>query len=272
MFDYAPYLRTANFPHIWCPGCGDGIVTKALLRAIDHSGLKRDSVVIVSGIGCSGRLTVYVDFDTLHTTHGRPLTFATGLKLARPELTVVVITGDGDGLAIGTNHLMHAARRNVDLTCLLFNNQTYGMTGGQVAPTTSRGRLTTTTPDGNEEAAFDACALVIAAGGSFVARSTTYHATGLESLIGQALAHPGFAFVEVLTDCPELFGRHNRLGDGAKMLLRHKDTTVPEAKAKRLAAEELENKTVIGVLRREERPEFGREYARLRARLAEAER
>lgn len=269
MFDYAPYLRTERFPHIWCPGCGDGIVAKALLRAIDHSGLDRDKVVVVSGIGCSGRLTVYVDFDTLHTTHGRPITFATGLKLARPELTVIVITGDGDGLAIGASHLVHAARRNLDLTCILFNNETYGMTGGQAAPTTGQGRLTTTTPDGNVEPAFDACRLVIAAGGSFVARSTTYHATGLEAIIGEAFTHPGFSFVEVLTDCPELFGRHNRLGDGARMLLRRKDEAVPESKAKRLTAEELEDKIVIGVLHRDDRPEFGRQYERLRTRLAE---
>jgi 2-oxoglutarate ferredoxin oxidoreductase subunit beta len=266
MFDYSPYLRLAQLPHIWCPGCGNGIVTKALLRAIEHSGLDRDRVALVSGIGCSGRLTVYADFDTLHTTHGRALAFATGLKLARPELTVVVITGDGDGLAIGGNHLIHAARRNLELTCVLFNNQTYGMTGGQLAPTTAIGRRTTTTPDGNIEGAFDACALVRAAGGTFVARGSTFQATSLESILGQALAHPGFAFVEVLTDCPELFGRHNKLGDGARMLLAQKERTVPEARARRMSAEDLEGKDVIGVLSKGERPEFARQYAALRAR------
>ncbi len=267
MFDYTPYLRTSRFPHIWCTGCGNGIVTKALLRAVEHSGLDRDRVAVVSGIGCSGRLTVYVDFDTLHTTHGRALAFATGLKLARPELTVIVITGDGDGLAIGGNHLIHAARRNLDLTCILFNNQTYGMTGGQVAPTTAASRLTSTSPDGNIEPAFDACALAKVAGASFVARGSTYHATGLESLLAQGIAHAGFAFVEVLTDCPELFGRHNKLGDGGRMLLRQRDVMVPEAKARRMAPEDLEGKTVIGLLHREERAEFAGEYARLRARL-----
>ncbi len=268
MFDYIPFLRTARFPHIWCPGCGDGIVMKALLRAIEHSGLDRDRVAIVSGIGCSGRLTVYVDFDTLQTTHGRALAFATGLKLARPELTVIVITGDGDGLAIGGNHLIHVARRNVDLTCVLFNNQTYGMTGGQVAPTTGLGRLTTTSPDGNREPAFDACALVTVAGASFVARGATFHATGLEALLKDALAHPGFAFVEVLTDCPEMFGRHNRLGAGAEMLLRQKEGTIPEAKARRMSPEDLEGKVPIGVLHRSERPEFCREYERFRLQVA----
>ncbi len=272
MFDYSPYLRTSRFPHIWCPGCGNGIVTKALLRAVDHGGLERDRVAVVSGIGCSGRLTVYVDFDTLHTTHGRALAFATGLKLARPELTVIVITGDGDGLAIGGNHMIHAARRNLDLTCVLFNNQTYGMTGGQAAPTTAPSRLTTTSPDGNIEPAFDACELARAAGASFVARGSTVHAAGLETLLAQAIAHRGFALVEVLTDCPELFGRHNKLGDGARMLLAQKDVTVPESKARRMSPEALEGKTVIGLLHRAERPEFSAEYARLRERLTPPEK
>lgn len=136
MFDYDKYLRLEMFPHIWCSGCGCGIVMKSLIRAIDRVGLKKDEVCMVSGIGCSSRLTGYVDFNTLHTTHGRPIAFATGVKLAKPSLSVIVVTGDGDALAIGGNHFIHAARRNMDLTVLLFNNATYGMTGGQLAPTT----------------------------------------------------------------------------------------------------------------------------------------
>jgi 2-oxoglutarate/2-oxoacid ferredoxin oxidoreductase subunit beta len=215
--DYRQYLRLDMMPHILCPGCGHGIVLKAILRAVHRLGLPREDVVFVSGIGCSSRIVGYVDFCTLHTTHGRPLTFATGLKLARPELRVVVITGDGDGLAIGGNHLIHAARRNIDLTCLLLNNATYGMTGGQGAPTTPEGARTTVTPS-SVEPAFDACALATAAGASFVARGLTAIPLGLDDLIAQAMEHRGFSFLEILSDCPEYFGRYNGLGRGPEML------------------------------------------------------
>ena len=216
--DYRQYLRVDMMPHLLCPGCGHGIVLKAILRALHRVGLPRERVVFVSGIGCSSRIVGYVDFCTLHTTHGRPLTFATGLKLARPDLHVIVITGDGDGLAIGGNHLIHAARRNVGLTCLLLNNATYGMTGGQSAPTTPEGARSANAPDGGVEPAFDACGLVAGAGGTFVARGMTAAPLGLDDLIARALVHPGFAFVEILSDCPEYFGRYNGLGRGPEML------------------------------------------------------
>ena len=211
-------LRLDMMPHILCPGCGHGIVLQALLRAVQRAALPREQVVFVSGIGCSSRIVGYIDGCTLHTTHGRPLTFATGLKLARPELHVVVITGDGDGLAIGGNHLIHAARRNADLTCLLLNNAIYGMTGGQGAPTTPAGSRSVTMPDGTVEPAFDACRLVAGAGGTFVARGMTASPLDLETLIVQALGHRGFSFLEVLSDCPEYFGRYNHLGHGPEML------------------------------------------------------
>ncbi|MBI2526024.1 MAG: 2-oxoacid:acceptor oxidoreductase family protein [Candidatus Rokubacteria bacterium] len=216
--DYRQYLRLDMMPHILCPGCGHGIVLKAILRAIHRLGLRQDEVVFVSGIGCSSRIVGYVDFCTLHTTHGRPLTFATGLKLARPELTVIVITGDGDGLAIGGNHLIHAARRNVDLTCLLLNNAVYGMTGGQGAPTTPEGMRSSITPGGAIEPAFDACRLALGAGASFVARGLTAQPLQLDDLIVQAMQHRGFSFLEVASDCPEFFGRYNDLGRGPEML------------------------------------------------------
>lgn len=216
--DYAAYLRTATMPHILCPGCGHGVVLKSALRAIDRLGLSKDEVVFVAGIGCSSRLVGYVDFCTLHTTHGRALTFATGLKLARPELTIVVVTGDGDGLAIGGNHLVHAARRDVDLTCLLLNNEIYGMTGGQAAPTTGAGAITTTTASGMRERSFDACRLVTAAGATFVARGLSSSPLALDGVIERAIAHRGFSFVEVLSDCPEYFGRYNDEGRGPEML------------------------------------------------------
>ncbi len=216
--EYRQYLRLDMMPHILCPGCGHGTVLKAILRSVHGLGLDRERVVFVSGIGCSSRLVGYVDFCSLHTTHGRPLTFATGLKLARPDLHVIVITGDGDGLAIGGNHLIHAARRNIDLTCLLLNNATYGMTGGQHAPTTPTGARSSTMRGGTVERDFDACQLVRGAGGTFIARGMTAAPLGLDDLIARALEHRGFSFVEIISDCPEFFGRYNGLGRGPEML------------------------------------------------------
>lgn len=220
--DPRQYLRQELMPHILCPGCSHGIVAGALLRAIGRLGLPQHMVAVVAGIGCSSRLAGYMDFCTLHTTHGRAPAFATGLKLARPDLHVVIITGDGDGLAIGGNHLIHAARRNIDLTCLLFNNEVYGMTGGQLAPTTIEGGVATTAPYGNIEPSFDSCRLLAAAGATFVARGLAYEPTVLEDVIAQGLQHRGFSFIEVITDCPEYYGRYNRLGSPAAMLLAQK--------------------------------------------------
>ncbi len=238
MFDYEQYFRQEMMPHIWCKGCGNGIILKTLLRAIHRLDLSKDQIAVVSGIGCSSRLTGYVDCNTLHTTHGRPLAFATGLKLARPELTVIVITGDGDGLAIGGNHLIHAARRNIDLTCLLFNNQIYGMTGGQAAPTTPEDLFSTTTPYGNVEPRFDSCRLVQGAGGTFVARGSAFRAIPLEKLIAEAIRHKGFSFVEILTTCPEIHGRRNKLGTPAGMLQALGKTTLPTGVLHKGAASE----------------------------------
>jgi len=222
MGDIRRYLRPAQMPHVLCPGCSHGIVAGALLRAIDRLALPQDQVAVVAGIGCSSRLPGSMDFCTLHATHGRAPAFATGLKLAQPNLHVVVITGDGDGLAIGGNHLIHAARRNIDLTCLLFNNAVYGMTGGQAAPTTPRGGIATTAPFGNLEPPFDACRLLAAAGATFVARGIAYEPAVLEDLIARGLRHRGFAFIEAVTDCPEYFGRYNGLGSPTAMLYAQK--------------------------------------------------
>ena len=216
--EYRQYLRRGMMPHILCPGCGHGIVLKALFRAIERLELDWDRLAFVAGIGCSSRLVGYIDGSTVHTTHGRALTFATGLKLARPDLTVVVITGDGDGLAIGGNHLIHAARRDMDLTCLLLNNEIYGMTGGQAAPTTAPGGMSTTTTRGAREPSFDACRLVTAAGASFVARGATSLPIQLDELIARGIAHRGFSFLEIASDCPEYFGRYNHLGRGPEMI------------------------------------------------------
>jgi 2-oxoglutarate ferredoxin oxidoreductase subunit beta len=218
MIQVKPLLRLDMMPHILCPGCGHGIVMGALLRVLGRRFANLNQVTLVAGIGCSSRIVGYIDACTLHTTHGRALTFATGLKLARPELTVIVVTGDGDGLAIGGNHLIHAARRNIDLTCILFNNETYGMTGGQAAPTTVAHANTTTTPYGNKEPAFDAARLAEAAGATFVARAQAFRPDLLEDVLDQAISHPGFAFIDVMTDCTEYFARKNALGSGSDLL------------------------------------------------------
>ena len=270
--DYREYLRLDMMPHILCPGCGHGIVLKAILRAIHRLGLRREEVVFVSGIGCSSRIVGYVDFCTLHTTHGRPLTFATGLKLARPALHVIVITGDGDGLAIGGNHLIHAARRNVDLTCLLLNNAIYGMTGGQGAPTTPEGARSSITPGGAIEPAFDACRLALGAGASFVARGLTAQPLQLDDLIVQAMEHKGFSFLEVLSDCPEFFGRYNDLGRGPEMLQAQRSHVewIGAALAEKTYVPGLGSDTPshgaapafnAGVLHREARPDLGAQLA-----------
>ena len=260
MVDYLQYLRREMFPHILCRGCGHGITLKAILRAIEHVGLDRDRIAVISGIGCSGRLSGYMDFCTMHTTHGRPLAFATGLKLARPELSVIVITGDGDSLAIGGNHLIHAARRNIGITCLLLNNRIYGMTGGQVAPTTPEQQFATTMPYGNIDPTFDACRLVEAAGASYVARGTVYHAANLEKLIAGGLQNEGFSFIEVLTTCPEIYGRRNRLGTAAEMVLALREMTISQQRAKSMAPEDREGKIVTGVLHHAPRPEYTAVY------------
>jgi 2-oxoglutarate ferredoxin oxidoreductase subunit beta len=212
------YLREWAMPHVLCPGCAHGIVFRSFLEAVDQLQLDQDKVAMVAGIGCSSRLAGYADFCTLHGTHGRAPAFATGLKLARPELNVVVVTGDGDGLAIGGNHLIHAARRNIDMTVMLLNNSIYGMTGGQAAPTTPEGAIASTTPAGNTEASFDACQLLMGAGASFVARVLAATPIEMTKVMTEAMSHPGFSFIEVVSDCPEYFGRYNNAGGGAEML------------------------------------------------------
>ena len=267
MIDYSTYLRDQKFPLIWCPGCGHGIVMKAILRAVDKVGFAKDDVVMVSGIGCSSRLPGYVDFNTLHTTHGRAIAFATGVKMANPDLHVIVVTGDGDATAIGGNHYIHAARRNIDLTVVLMNNYIYGMTGGQVSPTTPVGKRASTAPFGNLEPPFNISGLAEAAGASFVARSTAYHATQLESYIKKALDNKGFSVVEAMSPCPTVFGRRNKYRSGVEMLQELKDSAVPKKKAAKLTPEELNGKIVTGVFVDVDKPEYTEEYNKLIASL-----
>lgn len=263
MFDYGPYLRKDKFPLIWCPGCGDGIALKAILRAIDKIGLSKDEIVMVSGIGCSSRLPGYVDFNTLHTTHGRAIAFATGVKMAKPELTVIVVTGDGDATAIGGNHYIHGARRNIDLTVLLFNNWIYGMTGGQVSPTTPFGKRASTAPYGSTENAFNISGLAEAAGASFVARETVYRPQVLEKHIEKAIRKKGFSVVEIFTPCPTTYGRRNKQRTVIEMMNVLKENAVPKSRADTMDPDELREKIVTGVLVDVDLPEYTEEYQKL---------
>ena len=266
-FEINDYIRLEQMPHFLCPGCGHGIALRALLWAVHELQIDKDKLAVVSGIGCSGRLSAYIDANTFHTTHGRPLAFATGLALARPDLHVIVITGDGDSLAIGGNHLIHACRRNLNLTCMMLNNEIYGMTGGQVSPTTSSNRYTTTTPAGNTEPVFDSCALASAAGASFVGREVTMQVTGLKSLLRGAIEHHGFSFVEVISDCTEIYGRKNDLGMSPEMMLSQKATMRPESYRNTVDVPFRPNALECGVLTQKNRPEYGSAYREMTAKL-----
>lgn len=263
MFNYEKYLRVKKFPHIWCAGCGDGTILKSLLRAVDHLNLSKDEVVLVSGIGCSSRTPGYVDFNTLHTTHGRALAFATGVKHAKPDLHVIVVSGDGDATAIGGNHFIHAARRNIDITMILFNNFIYGMTGGQASPTTPLGAMASTAPYGSIEPNFNVSELAKSAGASFVARTTAFHTGQMENLFIKAISKKGFSLVEVIVQCPTAYGRRNKLRSPVDMLKWQKDHAVPVSAAAKMTPEQLEGKFTTGVLWDIDRPEYTDQYRRL---------
>jgi 2-oxoglutarate ferredoxin oxidoreductase subunit beta len=258
------YLRRhKRFPHLWCAGCGIGIVMGSILRSVQKMELEQDDVAVISGIGCTGRMPVYMDFNTMHTTHGRALAFATGLKMARPEMEIIVVMGDGDALAIGGNHFIHAARRNIDLTAIVVNNSIYGMTGGQSSPTTPLDAFSATAPYGHIEQPFPICELSMAAGASFVARSTVYHVTELDKLIEQAMRKQGFSVVEVVSYCHTTFGRANNIKSPVQMMRLLKENSVTLRGADRLDDEPGESKIVRGILRDEEKPEFTELYDQL---------
>ncbi len=237
--DVKHYLRERFFPHLWCPGCGHGIVLNALIRAVDELQIPKKEMVMVSGIGCSSRISGYVDFHSLHTIHGRALAFATGVKMGKPALNVIVPMGDGDALAIGGNHFIHAARRNINLTALVMNNRTYGMTGGQYSPLSGLGIKATTAPYASIDREFDTVELATAAGATFVARTTVYHVKQLQSFLKKAIQHNGFSMVEVLTHCPTYFGRKNKKGSAVDMIQSYKDATVPIGSEKKKENPEL---------------------------------
>ncbi|MEA3293386.1 MAG: 2-oxoacid:ferredoxin oxidoreductase subunit beta [Euryarchaeota archaeon] len=258
------YLRPdKKYPHLWCPGCGIGIVTGALVRAIERTGLTKDEIALVSGIGCSGRVSTYLDFNTLHTTHGRALAFATGLKLAKPSLTVIVVMGDGDATAIGGNHLIHSCRRNINITSLIINNNIYGMTGGQYSPTTPTDHKASTAQYGIIEKPFDICKLVESCGASFVARGTAYHAKMLDALIERAINKKGFSVVEALSQCPTQYGRRNKLGGPIEMMQWYKDNAIHYTAFNKLSPDEIGEQFPIGVLTDLDEPDYLERYSRI---------
>ncbi|MBW2092391.1 MAG: 2-oxoacid:ferredoxin oxidoreductase subunit beta [Deltaproteobacteria bacterium] len=250
-------LRTDRLPHIWCPGCGIGTVFSCVITAIQKSEIPLDDIAMVSGIGCTGRMAGYIKLDSFHTTHGRAIPFATGLKLARPESCVIVASGDGDLLAIGGNHFIHAARRNLDLTIICVNNFNYGMTGGQLAPSTPFGAKTTTSPIGSPEQPFNFCALAAACGAVYVARWTALHIRRLTISISEAMKKPGFSFVEILSPCPTSFGRRNRIRDPIELVqFYHERSVIKNGINPQDAALDFNKNLVVGKFVDIERPTF----------------
>lgn len=255
------YIRQDRLPHIWCAGCGDGTIAGALIRAIDSVGLKKDNTAVITGIGCSARFNSFMDFHTFQTAHGRALAYATGFKMMKPEMDVLVVSGDGDCIGIGGNHFIHTARRNIDMTVIMINNSIYGMTGGQYSPTTPYHAKASTAQYETFEYPFDACRVAEAAGATYVARSTVYHINLTEKLIEEAIRHKGFSFVEVVSQCPTNFGKRNKLGTPYDMLMQQKENAVTVEAAKNLPPEELEGKIIIGkMLVRNDRKTFNESY------------
>ena len=251
-FNYDEYLRTDKMPTLWCWGCGDGVILKALIRAIDKLGWNMDDVCVVSGIGCSGRFSSYINCNTVHTTHGRTLPYATGIKMANPNKKVIVVGGDGDGLAIGGNHTIHAARRNIDLTYILINNFIYGLTNSQTSPTTPKGMWTATMERGNIDPTFDSCKLVEAAGASFVARETMIDPKKLERTLVKALEHKGFSYLEVFSNCHVNLGRKNKMASATSNLEWIDSISLAKTKFDMLEESEKEGKYPTGVLKQDE--------------------
>jgi len=251
------FLRMDRIPHIWCPTCGIGVSVNCFAQALERCEIPLDNVVVVSGIGCTGRVAGYVKIDSYHTTHGRAIPFATGMKLANPKLKVVVFSGDGDLVAIGGNHLIHAARRNIDMTVICVNNFNYAMTGGQIAPTTPQGALLTTSPYGNYEAPFNLPFLVESVGAVYVARWTALHIHRQTDAMVDALRKPGFAFIEILAPCPTIYERRNKFGDGLDRLRwYYENSEIQHGADTKNVNIELRNKIIVGKFVDKERPTF----------------
>ncbi|WP_373002103.1 2-oxoglutarate ferredoxin oxidoreductase subunit beta [Sulfurimonas sp.] len=263
-FNYDKYLRLEKMPTLWCWGCGDGVILKAFVRAIEKMGVNQDDVCVVSGIGCSGRFSSYVDFNTVHTTHGRTIAYATGIKLARPDKMVICVAGDGDALAIGGNHTIHGCRRNIDMTMIIINNFIYGLTNSQTSPTTPKGMWTVSQKAGNIDPTFDTCNLAIAAGASFVARESMLDPKKLEKMLIKAMEHKGFSMAEVLSNCHINLGRKNKMVSAMENLEWIDSITAPKKKYDAMTPEEQLNILPTGILKQDlEADEYCEMYAEI---------
>ena len=250
-FNYEKYLRIQKMPTLWCWGCGDGVILKTFVRAVEKMGWNQDDVCVVSGIGCSGRFSSYVDFNTVHTTHGRTVAYATGIKLANPSKHVICVAGDGDALAIGGNHTIHGCRRNIDMTMIIINNFIYGLTNSQTSPTTPTGMWTVTQKAGNIDPTFDTCDLAIASGASFVARETMNEPKKLEKIFVAAFKHKGFSMVEALSNCHINLGRKNKMVSAMDNLKWIDDITVSKKKYEEMNPDEQLNLFPLGILKQD---------------------
>ncbi|RXJ59961.1 2-oxoglutarate ferredoxin oxidoreductase subunit beta [Candidatus Marinarcus aquaticus] len=250
-FNYDEYLRTNKMPTLWCWGCGDGVILKALIRAIDKLGWNMDDVCVVSGIGCSGRFSSYINCNTIHTTHGRTIAYATGVKLANPDKHVICVSGDGDGLAIGGNHTIHGCRRNIDINHIVVNNFIYGLTNSQTSPTTPQGMWTVTMKRGNIDPTFDACKLAIGAGASFVARETMLDPKKLERVFVKGLEHNGYSFFDIFSNCHVNLGRKNKMNSAMANLEWIDSITVAKTKFDKMSEEEQKGLFPTGILKQD---------------------
>ena len=250
-FNYDKYLRLEKMPTLWCWGCGDGVILKSVIRAIDACGWKQDDVCVVSGIGCSGRFSSYVDFNTIHTTHGRTVAWATGVKLANPSKHVICVAGDGDALAIGGNHTIHGCRRNIDINFIVINNFIYGLTNSQTSPTTPQGFWTVSQKAGNIDPTFDACKLAMASGASFVARESMLDPKKLEKVLIKGFQHKGFSFFDIFSNCHINLGRKNKMGEAVQNLKWIENKIVGKKKFDLLSDEERIGKFPTGILKQE---------------------
>lgn len=269
MANYKDYMLFDKLPHTWCAGCGHGIILQAIADAFAQQGLDKHDIALVSGIGCFGRVDDYLDINCMHVTHGRALPAATGMALANPDLNILVTMGDGDCATIGGNHLIHAARRNINLTAIVANNWNYGQTGGQYSATTPQDSITSTSIYGHVEQGFDLCKLAEAAGAPFVARSTPYNPVQIRNLIKQGMQTKGFALIEIIDTCPTHYGRLNKFGDAPQMLEKINAMTVNVEAAKKMSEEELEGKILTGVLVNKPREDYYTKYKRIIDSLAE---
>ncbi len=271
-FNYDYYLRTDKMPTLWCWGCGDGIIMKAMIRAFAKLGWDKNDICIVSGIGCSGRFSSYIDANTVHTTHGRTVAYATGIKLANPDKHVIVVAGDGDGLAIGGNHTIHGCRRNIDINFVLINNFIYGLTNSQVSPTTPKGMWSVTTQYGNIDPVFDACDLAIGAGATFVGRESVAEPIKLERMFIKGFEHKGFSFFDVHSNCHVNLGRKNKMAQAKQTMDWIEGNLIPKNKWDKLSKEEQyelkkQGKFPRGILHHVEEPEYTEEYYKLIERV-----